>query len=712
MALSPVLEFADVDGDGRAELIHSTGVDLWGYRNQGWTAPAIYSGADNKKLVAGFGTLLGNTFADIDGDGRADLIADTGPSHDYWTYRNQGWAATDMFVGSDSKLTAAGFGPIDGVEFADVDGDTRADLVWANTTNIYAYRNQGYTATAVFTGADQKVVAGGFGALAGNTMADLDGDDRADLVADTGPWHDLWVYRSQGWAAANLIVASDRKWFITTNPMDSGSKIQRVVTITDSAGGSVPDHSALAGQVRETQTLDGAGGQVLSKAIHTQTAWQKAGEALPTWITPAWRYSYMTQTTQSKTYSRLLATSTWRTTTKKTTYDDGVSPPTYGIATAVDDLGDDATAADDICFRTEYVHNTNIWLIGVAKRTWAVGKTCTATPTYPADGISENRYSYDGLAYGATPTKGLPTKSQAAKSYTGSTANLVTTGEIGGHDWWGRPTWMKDGLARQTTTVYTHNAAGLLSSTKVTTPAPTVGGTGHEVITAVDIKRGLTSSVTDPNGEITVGKYDNLGRLTHVYRPGPLRTPNPDSGTPDTEYHYQVQTSAANYVRTRSLGPNGNQIVSFEILDGLLRPRQTQVVAPDGKRTISDTQYEGRGLAAKVSTFHNAASGPTSTLETVTDTAVDRQTRYVYDGAGRQTHAQLWKQNVKQFESKNIYDGDRVGVIPPAGGTVTQDLSDARGSVIEKRQYQSGTALTGPFDRVLYGYDRLGRPPR
>ena len=41
-------------------------------------AVRIYTGADNKKLVAGFGTLLGNTFADIDGDGRADLIADTG----------------------------------------------------------------------------------------------------------------------------------------------------------------------------------------------------------------------------------------------------------------------------------------------------------------------------------------------------------------------------------------------------------------------------------------------------------------------------------------------------------------------------------------------------------------------------------------------------------------------------------------------------------
>ena len=50
-----------------------------------------------------------------------------------------------------------------------------------------------------------------------------------------------------------------------------------------------------------------------------------------------------------------------------------------------------------------------------------------------------------------------------------------------------------------------------------------------------------------------------------------------------------------------------------------------------------------------------------------------------------------------------------MAVSGPLGGTVTQSVSDARGNTVEKRQYQSPTALTGLFDATSYTYDHAGR---
>jgi hypothetical protein len=50
-------------------------------------------------------------FADIDGDGRADLIGISGPNNDLTAYRNQGWSAANLIVGWDHKPVISGFQP-------------------------------------------------------------------------------------------------------------------------------------------------------------------------------------------------------------------------------------------------------------------------------------------------------------------------------------------------------------------------------------------------------------------------------------------------------------------------------------------------------------------------------------------------------------------------------------------------------------------------
>ncbi|HCU48634.1 MAG TPA: hypothetical protein DGG94_02190, partial [Micromonosporaceae bacterium] len=344
------------------------------------------------------------------------------------------------------------------------------------------------------------------------------------------------------------------------------------------------------------------------------------------------------------------------------------------------------------------------WIIGAVSRTETVGVSCGTTAVYPADLLTDHRTFYDGNAtHGAVPMKGLPTKSEEAKSHNGTSPSYITTGETG-YDQWGRPLWTKDPLGNQTDTLYTQNSAGLQSTVKVTSPPATTGAVRHEVTTSIDVLRGVPVSVTDANGKVTSATYDPLGRLKSVREPG-------NTGThPDVEYTYSISKTAVPHLLTKNLGPNGNQIVSYEIFDGLLRPRQTQTTAPDGKRVITDLRYDDRGLTAKASVFYNNASGPNSTLVWPTngDADIDTQTRYVYDGAARPTFQQVYKANVKQYETETRYGGDRTGVIPPAGGIATQDLFDARGKVVEKRQF-SGTPFTGAFDKTSYTYDRAGR---
>jgi RHS repeat-associated protein len=335
-------------------------------------------------------------------------------------------------------------------------------------------------------------------------------------------------------------------------------------------------------------------------------------------------------------------------------------------------------------------------LLGPVRRVERVGVSCSATASYPGDLVADDRISFDDNAYGVPAMRGLATRTQRVKSMNGATVtgDAVTTE---GYDPWGRTVRTSDELGRLTTTAYTHNSAGLLASVQTTNPA------SHITVVNFDGHRTVALTVSDSNGKVTTASYDRLGNLAKVWRPG-----RSTSDAPDVEYLFTISNTAPSHTLTRTLGPNGNQIASYQIFDGFLRPRQTQKVTENGRRSITDIQYDARGLAAKETPFYNAASAPASTLATFSDVDVDRQTRTVYDGAQRPTFEQVYKNDVKQFERQTRYGGDRIGVIPPSGGTPVQDLFDARGRLVEKRLF-SGTPFTGAFDKTTYGYDDADR---
>ncbi|MFY1633364.1 polymorphic toxin-type HINT domain-containing protein [Solwaraspora sp. WMMB335] len=467
----------------------------------------------------------------------------------------------------------------------------------------------------------------------------------------------------------------------------------RSVTVTGTDGAVHGDDWWRAGFLYERVDYASPGGQQLYRTINQVAGYGTSlREEDPIHAQPATWQSVISRVLVTNTYSWLAHAGTWRQTRTVNTWDT-----TYGTLVSSDERGDVATLDDDVCTTYTYARNTGgPWLIDTPSRAETVATPCATTPSYPQDLLSDTRFYYDGAtSHTTTPTRGLVTKVDTAQSHNGTTAAYLITGTTS-YDVHGRVLTVTDALNRTTTTDYTPAVGG--PTTTVTTTNPL----GHEVTTTLDPRRGLPTQIADVNDKVSTAEYDPLGRLTKTWRAGRATT-----ATPDAEYAYTVSKTVPNHVRTRILGPNGNQIDSYDIYDGLLRPRQTQVTAPDGNRTISDSQYDVRGLPAKTSTFYNDASGPTSALVAFADADVESQTRTVYDGAGRQTRAQLWSANSLQWETVTGYDGDRTTADPPAGGTPTTSIIDAHGRQTALRQH-TGSSPTGAYEETSYDYDPAG----
>ncbi|MEV0396724.1 RHS repeat domain-containing protein [Polymorphospora rubra] len=471
----------------------------------------------------------------------------------------------------------------------------------------------------------------------------------------------------------------------------------RTATVTASSGVAVNDENSYAGMLREETHYASPGGQALFKTLYGPWRQQTGQRVEPaTHAQPTTFRSYYVGVQHENDYEWVAATSSWRQRNIVRTFDS-----TYGMVSRIEDHGDAAVTGDETCTRYEYTRNsvpwnTSPWITDTVSRTESVGVACSTTPTYPQDLLSDGRTYYDGATSHTTaPTKGLPTKAENAASHTGTTPGYITT-STATYDALGRSLSTSDALGRTSTTVYTP-ATGVLTSITATNPA------GHATTMNLDIHRGQPTTVVDPNGRTSTANYDPLGRLTKIWLPGTAT-----SDTPDTEYTYTLSASAPNHIQTRQIGPNGNQISSFEIYDGLLRPRQTQTTAPDGNRVIADTQYDSRGLPVKVSTFYNDASGPTATLAGVTDSLVNTQTRYTHDGLERVTAEALWSLNTLKWQTTTTYDGDRVNITPPAGGTATTTIDDIFGRTTALRRYTAATP-TGTYDQTTYTYDKADR---
>ncbi|WP_331768122.1 polymorphic toxin-type HINT domain-containing protein [Embleya sp. NBC_00896] len=464
----------------------------------------------------------------------------------------------------------------------------------------------------------------------------------------------------------------------------------RAVTLTDSTGETLVDADHHAGFAYESQTFTGDGGTIVAKTLNTPfssavTATHNRVRGLPALT------ARRTATEKTRNLGLLADGTTWRETSKTTTFE-----PEHGLPTEISDRADDL---DEYCTRTTYAHNTSVWIIGKPTEAVSVRGACDTAAT--EDRVyAWSRTLYDDQPLGTVGAVGDTTSTQAVTEYSSDgTPNWVTTSTVES-DGYGRVTKATDAENKVTTTAY-QPATGTLPTTVAVT-----GPTGWTATTDYAGARNLPVKAVDVNGLVVEQEYDALGRLIAVWKPG--RSKSDDA---DLQFAYAPSKTGPSVVTSRSLMFDGFQYsVSHRILNSFLQERQTQsttAAAEPGHRLISDTFYDTLGRPSRTTApYHNADAGPETTVFVPDEGSLTNQTSVDYDGMGRTTAQVSSYQGIELWRTTTAYTGaDQTSVTPPAGGTATLAKTDARGKTKELREYNGPTPTGTDFTTITYTYD-------
>ncbi|WP_053042682.1 RHS repeat-associated core domain-containing protein [Streptomyces leeuwenhoekii] len=449
----------------------------------------------------------------------------------------------------------------------------------------------------------------------------------------------------------------------------------RTSTVTTSDGSSFQDLPQYQGQLLEQITYESDGGPIDSATV--TTPWSvKTATRTRSGTTPL--EAWMTRPEKVLTRERVKG-ETWRTSTETTAYDS------YGLPYQVEEKSPGGTVR---CSTVTYARNTSVYLIELEAREKTVLGACGTTG---GEVVEDTRTLYDNLAFGAAPVKGLPTEIQELDG-TGEGYLTIDRTEYDIH---GRETATWDADNRKTSVVYTPATVQRPVRQVSTDPL------GHTETTDFDTLRGLPLVETDANGKKATMEYDPLGRLLKVWE----TDRDPATQTPTATYDYTVRRDGPTIVTTRTLKDNGEYAVSYEILDGLLRERQTQDEAIGAGRIVNDTFYDSAGRVWKENDGYYNSAEPEPVLLQVGDNDVPSQNRTTFDGLGQPTAEITYYRGTEKLRTTTERDGDVSTTIPPKGDTVTAVFEDAEGRTERLREY-TDTARTRWRDTV-YEYDDL-----
>ncbi|UFR07077.1 RHS repeat-associated core domain-containing protein [Streptomyces sp. Go40/10] len=482
---------------------------------------------------------------------------------------------------------------------------------------------------------------------------------------------------------------------------------RKTVTVSGIKAGQITDAEQYAGFTRESVTYDGDGevGGTINDPWSKRTATQHKSYA----DTEA--YYVRTAATHTRTNITSKLTPYDRVNTVKTTYDD------YGMATAVEDQGDDAADGDEKCTRTWYARNDDKGINSLVSRTRTVAATCAtadsaldlpADSTRPGDVISDTATVYDdttATTWSASqkPGKGDATWKGRAKGYGSDDTPAWQKVSKTTYDALGRPKTVSDtNDLTVASTTYTPADTGPLTTTTV------ADAKTYATETQLDFATGATLKATDPNGKVTESEYDSLGRITKLWLPNRLTVLNK---TPNYVYTYHVTSADMSWVSTAALRHDGSGYnTTYEFYDSLLRSRQVQAPTPQGGRLVSLTEYDARGLAvSQHSDIWDSTALPSSQAVEVSGGQAPMQTDTTYDGAGRPAKAVTKVHGVTRWTTDTTYTGDTVATTAPTGGQATAVVTNALGQTTQRREYAGPTPTGTDFTTTDYSYTPAGQ---
>jgi hypothetical protein len=227
----------DLDGDGKPDLVAVNGwypYSMSIYKNTSVAGSGIISFADKDDIPTGIGP-FGIDIGDIDGDGKLDLVVTNQYSFSISVFRN---ISTPGNISFDVRKDFPALNP-DLVTIADLNKDGRPDLIVTNFVahSISIFRNTSSPGAISFT-AKMDYSTGNFPSEV--AVGDIDGDSWKDIVViSDGP---LAIFKNTGtanisfsinnnpipgFAAGNIILAD----FDGDNKPDLGGDKENAITI-------------------------------------------------------------------------------------------------------------------------------------------------------------------------------------------------------------------------------------------------------------------------------------------------------------------------------------------------------------------------------------------------------------------------------------------------------------------------------------------------
>ncbi|MFB9336625.1 FG-GAP repeat domain-containing protein [Actinoplanes octamycinicus] len=183
---------ADINGDGRVDLLaRFPDGNLFVYPGTGKSGTETFG--ERYQVGIGWNEATAITVADVNGDGRVDLLARF-PDGNLFVYPGTGKSGTETF--GERYQVGIGWNDATAITVADVNGDGRADILARFPDgNLYVYPGTGRSGTETF--GERYQVGIGWNDATAITVADINGDGRADLLARF-PDGNLYVYPGTG----------------------------------------------------------------------------------------------------------------------------------------------------------------------------------------------------------------------------------------------------------------------------------------------------------------------------------------------------------------------------------------------------------------------------------------------------------------------------------------------------------------------------------
>ena len=772
--VSDIINFADVDGDGRSDLIAIPPANRW---NSGRVYVGLSLGSEfGFWSWPGIPMLDANVddsvyFADVNGDGRCDLIniPPTGQTNSGVVYIGLStdtgffpWSWYGSMLDSDASIAGTVF-------FADINGDGRSDLINIPSSDR---PNAGYVkvglSSVVTFGQDRRI---GFDLcswsgqiLATDStcfLAEANGDDRIDLITanpSLGISHSFSLYNpdlissitlpSGGTITPTFVQAPVVQGAIVPNasyypyvPNTGGRQLVISIIYSDGLGDTTTStFNYNAGKNRSgypserrnlgfehilkmTTFSTGECGPI--KTEHRVTSYRMdppfQGLVSEVFISDKqelplqsviYEYQKIDAGAEGSSFVFLHSTKVMKCDGSyqspvffKTDYDYDA----FGNMRRQSNLGEvflasgvftNATTADDVIDETIYTIPTSAYYFSLPQH----AQTATYDENNSLGVSAETSYFYDSSLVAGSVSKGLLTRIDRRMD-----SSTVAT-ETRGYDLYGNVLWIKDPRTNAIT-----GSMGLTNEFTYDTiyncyQKTSKNAKGYIITTNYNLLL-LPFEIIDINSQVTRTYYDQFGRIVSVFLPGDSTT------SPSTIINYN-DTLFPRMIHTSKKDSVSGYLETWDFYDGFGRIVRSTREASFGQYISTETYYDGMGRVSKTSVPYSSSSAVWNTRVgryTIRGSMID------YDNLGRV----VLIGNPDGTTRRTIYN-IKSTMLVDENGHVVENYSNANTnserrytgvypnialySTTTMTAYRGGFALTDNTGKSLrYSVDMLGR---